>query len=123
VGNSGKDMDNVLSITAEPKVLYTITDGVDKKDLMCRDHLVPVRVENVFLHENKLNLVLCTMQDRKTYDLILASYSLSGVKLKETPLANNRNLHETCAMPEKREMCYSWCIAHLMNEKNNQTLP
>jgi hypothetical protein len=111
VGNSGKDIDQVISIYVKPINLFPITDGTDKKQFLCSDDHIPVRIENTFIYEDKLNLVLCTMQDRKTYDLILATYNLTGKKLKEIPLAANRYVQETSGYAQRAgdllQMVYS----------------
>ncbi len=95
VGNTGKDKDRMVSVRAVQKNLFPITDGTDKKAFLCSDDLIPVRIEQAFITADTLRMVLCSMQDRKSYDLILANYSLDGNKFNELPLAAHRNLHET----------------------------
>jgi hypothetical protein len=95
VGNKGEDFDRVFVISSKPTTLYVITDGTDDKAFLCGDDLIPVRIESVFISDSSLNIVLASMQDRKSYDILLVNYSLSGSEMKETAVAAQRRVHET----------------------------
>ena len=99
VGNTGKDVDRILTIFATKQELYPITDGTDKNQFLCRDDLIPVRMESSFIKDDTLNLVLTSMQGRgrRSYDILLARYSLNGDKVEERPLASHKTAHETSA--------------------------
>ncbi|MBL4704151.1 MAG: hypothetical protein JKY54_06500 [Flavobacteriales bacterium] len=101
VKNTGKDVDYKIRYQTPKIVLFSITDGVDNGDYLCKDDHVPVRIENAFISSSGLSLLLCSMQDRKTYDLILANYELNGKARKEIPLATNRYYHETSCYAKK----------------------
>lgn len=95
IKNPSSDVDEVLKVRSDEINLFAITDGVDENEFMCRDNLMPVRIEKVFFHQGQMKMVLSSMQDNKSYDIEMVNYDLEGKFSESVSIAKSTRYHES----------------------------
>ena len=95
IKNPSSDIDEVLTVRSDEINLFAITDGADEQEFMCRDNLMPVRIEKVFFQQDQMKMVLSSMQGNKSYDIELVNYDQQGNLSEKVSIAKSSRYHES----------------------------